>query len=66
MDVCFQSLGSTPRSGLSGSEGNSVTDFLKNCHAVFHTGCTDSYPYQAKVLRFPSEYVASLGEVLGA
>lgn len=66
MDMCSQSLGSTPRSGLSGSEGNSVTDFLRNCHTVFHTGCTVSYLYQAKVLKFPSEYVAFLGEVLGA
>ena len=39
-DPAFNSFWYILRSGISGSHGNSMFDFLRNCHDVFHSSCT--------------------------
>ena len=38
----FSSFGCTPRSGIGGSYGDSMFNFLRNCRSVFHSSYTSN------------------------
>ena len=46
---CFQSFGYAPRSGIGGSYGCSVFNFLMNCHILFHSGGTILHSHQKHI-----------------
>lgn len=43
-DSDFISFGQTPRSGIAGSHGGSIVNFLRNPRAVSHSGWTSAIP----------------------
>ena len=51
-DATFNSLGYIPRSGIGGSCGNSIFNFLRNCHVVFHSSTSILFSHQ-QFMRVP-------------
>lgn len=51
-DPAFNCLGNVPRSEIAGSHGNSIFNFLRNCH---HSGFPSFHSYQqyTRVSMFP-------------
>lgn len=46
VDVHFHNLEYIPRSGTTGSGGNSMFNFFRNCQTVFQSGCTVLHSYR--------------------
>ena len=48
----FSPLGYISRSGIAGSYGNTLLNFLRNCQSIFHSGCTILYLYSNEAAGF--------------
>ena len=66
-DCVFSSLWYVPGSGIAGSYGNFIFNFLSNCHIILHDGCTILHAQDGKLKEDQGgEGVMSGGEHFGS
>ena len=57
------SFGYMPKSGITGSSGRTISNFLRNCQIDFHSGCTSLQSHQqwrSVLSLYPGQHVLSL------